>query len=541
LTSNISYPYNAAEMFKNLFKKKQPITAEHIDLKVELKPIGGIHPGAYLSVIYITILLFLFFMLFFLPGIIRNGTRVYFNSFPVKSSVWINGEYAGTTPFRGFLPKGENEVVFRNPGFKEYGEVLKIRGYVFATLFKKPELIINKTLEIYNYTDIFNHALDDFLRWAITSDFHEAYQPEYLISKTVSKFKDGGRGNEYTEQFLEKSYKNITSENLFKDFIRAVFIYRNGNSALLPYDIIDSFLYFAESFSENPALMIHLLTVISSNLINMDDRDSFILAIDNKRMQDFREKDSLLNRGGRPTIRTEIIAGRRFAVIPEGHYFIGSYPQTRSSINSHDLAPTFSNFLGFERFYIAENKVTNREFLDFVNENPSWNRSNIRQLIEKNLVTASYLSHWAGDNNPMPGDMNAPVNNISWHAAQAYSEWLTGKININNLKAVLPDEYMWEVAQRNAGNMLNMMTNVLWAWCSNWFNYADYINPERTFASLSDSSARYNLDGIEKSVRGGSWANRTGEITPFTRASQPPYWCTPFTGFRVALVPENQN
>jgi len=532
-------------MFSNLFTKKQKIKSEHIDLKVELKKIAGIHPGAYLSVIYITILLLLFFMFFFLPGIINNGTRVYFNSFPPNSSVWVNGEYSGTTPFKGFLSKGENEIVFKKPGFKESGEVLKIKGYVFATLLKKPELTINKDLEISDYAEIYNYALEDFLRWAVAKDFHESYQPEYLIAKTVSMLKHSGNENKYIELFLEKCFKNITSENLFKDFIKGVLLYRNGNKALLPSDIIDSLLYYAESFSENPSLMIHLFSIVKDpNLLNMDARDNFILAIDNKRMQGFKQKDISQNKSGKSAVHSETVAGKRFAAIPEGNYFTGEYPQTRISINNHDLAPSYSNYLAFEKFYIAENKITNREFLDFINENPSWNRSNIKKLIENNLATNSYLSHWAGDNNPINSDMNAPVYNISWYAAEAYCQWLTKKININNLKAVIPDEYMWEVAQKNAGNILNMMNNVLWDWCSNWFNYADYINPERCYATkLSNSSlpsaGHNNLDGIEKSVRGGSWANKADEVKPFTRASQPPNWCTPFTGFRVALVSEN--
>ena len=528
-------------MFSNLFFKKQKIKSEHIDLKVELKKICGIHPGAYLSVIYIAILLLLFFMFFFLPGILNNGTRVYFNSFPPNSSVWINGEYSGTTPFKGFLLKGENEVVFRKHGFKESGEVINAKGYVFATLLKKPELSINKTLEISDYADIFNYALDDFIRWAVARDFHESYQPEYLISKTVSMIKDGNKENKYTELFLEKCFKNITSENLFKDFIKALIIYRNGNNALLPYDIIDSFLYYAENFSENPSMIIHLLSIIKDqNLINMDVRDNYILAIENKKMEGFRQKDNLK---GKPAVYAEAILGKRYAVIPAGNYFTGEYPQTKATINNPDLAPSYSNYLAFEKFYMAENKITNREYLDFVNENPSWNRSNIKKLIENNLVNDSYLSHWAGDNNPINGDMNFPVCNISWYAADAYCQWLTKKININNLKAVIPDEYMWEVSQRNAGNILNMMNNVLWDWCSNWFNYADYIDPERCFAyKLSNSSVPFghnNLDGIEKSVRGGSMANKPDEVKPFTRASQPPHWCTPFTGFRIALVSEN--
>ncbi|MCL2294841.1 MAG: SUMF1/EgtB/PvdO family nonheme iron enzyme [Spirochaetes bacterium] len=518
-------------MFNNLFKKNQIKKPEHLELQVKLKSINGIHPGAWLSAIYLTIFLILFFLFFFLPGILNTGTRVYFKSFPTQSSVWINGEFTGTTPFIKFLPTGENEVVFRKPGFIETGKVLRTRGYIFATLFKRPEVIINKNLEISNYADIFNHSLDDILRWAIARNFHESYQPEYLVAKTISMFRDGGRGNQYAERFLEKSFKNITSENLFKDFIRALLLNRNGNNALLPYDIIDSFSYFAESFTENPAKMIHLLSILRNpNLINITaaDRDSFILAIDIKRMQGFQQQAASGGTKAAPYIIT--INNNRYVAIPAGNYFTGEYPQTRRTINNHELAPTFSNFHTFEKFYMAENKVTNREFLDFINENPLWSRSNIRELIRKNLVTESYLSHWADDYTPMSNDMNMPVYNISWFAAEAYAKWLTGRINRDNLKAVLPDEYMWEVAQRNAGNMLNMMTNVLWAWCSNWFNYADYINPSRSSS----------LNGIEKSVRGGSWANRPGEIQPFTRASQPPHWCTPFTGFRVALVSENR-
>ena len=526
-------------MFNNLFKKKQKIKSEHIDLKVELKSIKGIHPGAYLTAIYSAILLLLFFMFFFLPGIINNGTKVYFNSSPPNSSVWVNGEYAGTTPFKGFLSKGENEVLFRKPGFKESGEVLNTKGYVFATLFKKPQLAINKELTVNDYSEIYNYALDDFLRWAVARDFHESYQPEYLIAKTISMFKDDSKENKYAELFLEKCFKNITSENLFKDFLRAVIFYRNGNNALLPYDIIDSFLYYAESFTENPGQMIHLLSIVrDSNLINPDDRDNFILAVENKKMQGFRQQENLGAKTGKPAVYTEIIAGKRYAVIPEGNYFTGEYPQTKNSINNQDIAPAYSNYLAFEKFYIAENKITNREYLEFVNENPSWNRSNIKTLIEDNLVNDSYLSHWAGDNNPISSDMNNPVYNISWYAAEAYCSWLTKKININNLKAVIPDEYMWEVSNKNAGNILNMMNNVLWDWCSNWFNYADYINPERCYADKlpGNSGLDKNLDGIEKSVRGGSWANKAGEVKPFTRASQPPHWCTPFIGFRVALV-----
>jgi len=36
-------------------------------------------------------------------------------------------------------------------------------------------------------------------------------------------------------------------------------------------------------------------------------------------------------------------------------------------------------------------------------------------------------------------------------------------------------------------------------------------------------------------VRGGSWTNDPELVKLYTRASQPPSWCTPYLGFRVVL------
>jgi sulfatase modifying factor 1 len=63
--------------------------------------------------------------------------------------------------------------------------------------------------------------------------------------------------------------------------------------------------------------------------------------------------------------------------------------------------------------------VTNKEYLDFVNKFPKWKRSNVKKL----FADGNYLINWKSDlelNNSQ--SLKAPINNISWFAANAYCE-----------------------------------------------------------------------------------------------------------------------
>jgi formylglycine-generating enzyme required for sulfatase activity len=194
-------------------------------------------------------------------------------------------------------------------------------------------------------------------------------------------------------------------------------------------------------------------------------------------------------------------------------------------------------------------EVTREQFARFIDANPYWEKGNKQELVDDNKVNDTYLENWDSL------QQNQPVTHISFYAAEAFCAWLTEQLppGLDNYYVRLPTEAEWEYVartlwkesvplfeERNIHAPLSIeeitaeapgikqLRGNLWEWCENWYFPADYLVP--------DSLDAGSVTGVEKAVRGGSWANREEEITPVIRGSQPPSWCTPFLGFRAILV-----
>jgi formylglycine-generating enzyme required for sulfatase activity len=211
-------------------------------------------------------------------------------------------------------------------------------------------------------------------------------------------------------------------------------------------------------------------------------------------------------------------------------------------------------------FYMATAETNQAQFERFLEDNPQWRKANLAELLAEGSVTEEYLEY------SNTGD-RIPVTNVSWFAARAYCRWLTGQLPENlqgEYRAVLPTESQWEYAARSNGRPRSVgrelrvnaplpaafsragarglidMTGNVWEWNRNWYFLADLL--DGTYGLNQKNRAGMEraefpvYRGAEKSVRGGSWANEIDEQMVWSRASQEPSWCTPFTGFRVALV-----
>ena len=85
-----------------------------------------------------------------------------------------------------------------------------------------------------------------------------------------------------------------------------------------------------------------------------------------------------------------------------------------------------------EAFLLDPYPVTNEQYLEFVQQNPRWQRSKIVRLFSDK----AYLEHWESDLDiGDPAIAQSPVTHVSWFAARAYAQWKDKR---------LPTQAEWE-------------------------------------------------------------------------------------------------
>ncbi len=91
-------------------------------------------------------------------------------------------------------------------------------------------------------------------------------------------------------------------------------------------------------------------------------------------------------------------------------------------ITSGDYQPFYgedSTLVKVDDFLLDERPVTNKEFLDFVQKNPKWKKSKVKEV----FADDTYLKDWPDDETlPKDADPEAAVTFVSWFAAKAYAK-----------------------------------------------------------------------------------------------------------------------
>ncbi len=75
---------------------------------VKLKPIFGIRPGIYLLALYVVIIIFSFFLVALMPGIMQGGKYVNFSSPVSDAGLWIDDVYQGPADYQYFVSSGNH-------------------------------------------------------------------------------------------------------------------------------------------------------------------------------------------------------------------------------------------------------------------------------------------------------------------------------------------------------------------------------------------------------------------------------------------------
>ena len=512
-------------------------------VEVKLKPFLGIRPGVYLTVLYTLGALILAFLLLFLPGLRKNGTVYSFDSTPPQAAVYIDEHYAGSTPAKIFVPKGSHSLKIERQFFTTEGTTVTTGGRIFGSLFVARKSRMDVQFELAQPEEFLASRLHEISQWALVNQFGPSYQAPHLISTTVSDYYDSGASDDtIIDRFLVAALSSLNGEVFLADYVRALFLREAHGHAPGADAIVGVARRISGLVSDYPGLALLLPALLQEEVAQTYTESEWFSG----HVGSYRELLSTYSISSSTTIRDErIIAGMPFVRVAAGDYAMGM-PVGNASSNElpHPVRTS--------ELYMLKGEVTREWYGRFLAENPDWGPDRISDLVAKELVDEQYLSDW-GD--PLLED--APIAYVSFNAARAFARWFGESLPPawQGFSARLPLEAEWEWAARLYDRPLDSdkdvgsdgplpisgaagvehLTGSLWEWCDTWFHPADYFtkpwNP-----SEAEPGGVFDL-GAEAVVRGGSWANNENDrVDVVSRGSQPPQWCTPFTGFRIILV-----
>ncbi|MFW5727099.1 MAG: SUMF1/EgtB/PvdO family nonheme iron enzyme [Spirochaetia bacterium] len=567
--------------------KKKQIEVPEISA-VKLKPLFGMHPGMYLTILYALILMILVFLVLFLPGIRNYGSDVRFTSAPAGAAVYIDGQYYGSTPFTRFVPAGTHSVRYEKPYFQQKQAELQVPGKLFGTLLFTRAEDASADLKIENAEQYLQWRFDQASDWALVGSFYERYRYPFRGVQTVSEYLQARSAEARMQAGSEESTQEVEdAPQELSDFVYMLINNINSFEQLIDttaaIDALENSTYRGKTASEyvSTALASDLLRSSYNALTAVGVREELAaLYVEAAARQQsiFEIQDESAYRADRELLRkyvnslpfSEVYSNVDVESIPMDlyeHTFIKLQPPEQVPVGNSEFSAdqgeldfsalsAYPHMEKLQPYYISSGEVTRGQFERFLRDSPEWRIDNVDTLIEQGKADENYLEY----QNKQPVDMNLPVTNVSWYAAKAYCSWLERRLPADmqaRYTVRLPSESEWEYAARkNSGSsfvdkdngfdgpqaanysregrigLVDMQGNV-WEWCENWYFPADVLDGEY-------GSALPGYQGRERALRGGSWVNRSSEVPVWKRASYPPHWCSPFAGFRIVLEPKQE-
>jgi iron(II)-dependent oxidoreductase len=543
-------------------RKAKNAESDNQEIQVRLKPVFGIAPGTYLTVLYTLILLVLLFLLLFYPGLKKRGTFVSVESSPPSAIVRVDGAYAGTTPCTILVPPGTHTLGIEKPFFRTREHEDVFSGRVFGTLFAKPRQSYVFDLELPDPAALLDYALKDFAA--------NPHIPEIITDTVQAGYNAGDLAEKAVYyDYLDNVKYFITNTLQLSRVVESSASLASGGGVLTAgalRELTAVWIRQLERYDNLPFWLLFCLPAETArSLAGTSWFEQFLIRY--RAAQTGTAQNGIAQSGAvtssPPPAASLRLRGLRFVAVPAGVL------QQGFSENG-TVTPQLAHNVSLAGFYMAETEVSNRLYHDFTDANPRWKKSNLESLLEEKLVAGSYLEGWENDRYPAAA-ADLPVVNVSFAAAEAFCRWLgTSSAALPTGYSVrLPYESEWEYAARGGlpalpypagrdpgsswfyregstgpqpvgfseanGYGLRDMSGNVWEWCADWFSPMRYF-----FTSWNAAENRPGPDrppaGFEHAVRGGSWANQPELVKVYTRASQPGDWCTPYLGFRPVLA-----
>jgi len=527
-------------------KKKKEITSID-EIEVKLKPIGTIRPGVYLTVLYAAAIIIILFLVFLLPGIRNPGEELHFTALPESAAVYIDGTYAGTTPCTQFVPAGKRQISIGKNGYISYSETITVGSRLFGSLLFPKKHPVSVRLEAEAPVSPLAAAYTDFADWSGISSFHYRYQPEPVISTAIAGiyYANADIDDDTIGSFFTAAAPLVNNEALLKDFLRGFVLSRTKGHALSPSTLLDTIAAAVAAQDRMTNLPFWAAAALSGDSLDAVITSTWYNSARAELVETLESSTADSSEIYVDDTQVVTVADIDFIFIPENSYTLGTAGQD-----------AFPLVYTSRPFYICSTEISYRQFAEFIEERPRFHPSRKEELIRDGLVTEDYLKNW--DENR---DSDLPAAFLSYFAAAEYCRWLETKLPdfvTADFTVRLPNEYEWETAAnfsspdgavlhsdaeagpkpvtRNGERHLTDFYGNVWEWCDNWYASSDFVLFHKDGGRIPPDPV---FSGVEKSVRGGSYAVMEDLVSISSRGSQPPDWCTPFLGFRPAIVLKN--
>ena len=530
------------------------------ELSVRLKPIFGVAPTVYVPVLWAFVLFGVLFLVLVVPGLRHPGSEVTVTSSPAGAGVFVDGTRVGSTPTTVFVAAGNRRIETVLGEDRQVSEQT-VRRRLIGSLFAPRRLALHHVHRTGDAASIAASGVRDEAAWALNGEPSAQFQQPPVAHTTARRLwalAPDGTADSDVDGVMAEFRNNLVahaSPAQARDVAAAVLRSARQGSVILPANLEVLVQFFVRSDNEYPAFFRAVRDLVPSEspggrslaatgwLSERQDALSTAL-LAGSLVPDER---------GMPDRRSAMLGDTRLVQVPAGRYTIG-YPLRDEGDTGLPVEFTTA-------YWIQDREVSRAQFARFVRANPQWAPERREELVASGLADADYLRDWSdGDwvawaaaSPAAPGAAAEPVRSVSWYAASAYVDWLnatTGAADRNRLapggRFVLPSAAHWEyaafldslgaptivasapepqsaaAAAPGALGAYHLAGN-LWEWTSDW--YARHGNglPVTT--------------GDQRVVAGGSYA--TGEARHNLMGAQPPDWDTPFLGFRVALISEN--
>jgi formylglycine-generating enzyme required for sulfatase activity len=463
------------------------------DDTVKLKPFMGMRPGVWLTVLYSFILLVILFFLLVFPGLTRGGAVLSVKTEPMGAAIRINDVYMGTSADGIFLPKGSYTVEAVLPGFEKASSVHEIPRRVFGSLFFPLRKKIEFSLTASDPASAFAKEAADFAAWSFGPEPTAVWQIPLSLSEGA--YRAGPSGDPAMREILQAASRFTVTRAGLRDLVRAKILTDSRGLSPSPAGLTRSISDILLFLSENPGsaeLLAGLLPQEPAALLNASDW------IKNK-YPPFTVQSLAASVTAAAFPAQLELAGIRFRAIPAAEI-----------TNSSPGASRFLHDASIGNFMVCETPVPRSLFETFIGENPQWNEGQTDYYPEQISV--------------YPSDTfdREIITGVTWHAAQAFCAWLTGRLpaSLAGMEVRLPTEAEWKFA---AGSGILGLGEGGWEWC------ADPFAPHQFIKASPD--AIQAVGSPERALRG-----KISSSLEWQRASLPPEFSSPFVSFRPVIA-----